>query len=64
MAHDDRDRTLEKALARQLRSSAYSGMNAKEFDAAPAVPSPIPRGWPHDGSLIRGTDLEATCREL
>ena len=53
MAHDDRDRTFEKALARQLRSSASSGMNANEFDAAPAVPCPDPETLAayHDGSL-------------
>lgn len=53
MAHDDRDRTFEKALARQLRSSAAAGMNAKEFDAAPAGPCPDPETLAayHDGSL-------------
>ncbi len=53
MAHDDRDRTFEKALARQLRSSASSGMNAKEFDAAPAGSCPDPETLAayHDGSL-------------
>jgi len=53
MAHDDRDRTFEKALARQLRSSASSGMNAKEFDAAPAESCPDPETLAayHDGSL-------------
>jgi hypothetical protein len=53
MAHDDRDRTFEKALAHHLRSSASSGMSAKEFDAAPAVPCPDPETLAayHDGSL-------------
>src|SRR6476660_132512 len=53
MAHDDRDRTFEKALAHQLRSSASSGMNAKEFDATTAGSCPDPETLAayHDGSL-------------
>jgi len=53
MAHDDRDRTFEKALAHQLRSSASSGMNAKEFDATTAGSCPDPETLAayYDGSL-------------
>ena len=39
MASDDRDRTFEKALARQLRSSASSSPDANAFAGAPADPS-------------------------
>ncbi len=57
MAPDDRDRTFEKALARQLRSSASSSPNANAFAGAPADPSaefcPDPETLAayHDGSL-------------
>ncbi|HXC86553.1 MAG TPA: hypothetical protein VNU23_02130 [Candidatus Cybelea sp.] len=55
MASDDRDRTFEKALARQLRSSASA--DAKAFAGAPADPSgefcPDPETLAayHEGSL-------------
>jgi hypothetical protein len=39
MAPDDRDRTFEKALARQLRSSASSSPDASAHAGAPADPS-------------------------
>jgi hypothetical protein len=57
MAPDDRDRTFEKALARQLRSSASSRPDASAFAGAPADPSaefcPDPETLAayHDGSL-------------
>jgi hypothetical protein len=57
MAFDDRDRTFEKALARQLRSSASSSPDAKAFAGAPADPSgkfcPDPETLAayHEGSL-------------
>jgi len=38
MASDDRDRTFEKALARQLRSSASSSPDANALAGAPADP--------------------------
>jgi hypothetical protein len=57
MASEDRDRTFEKALARQLRSSASSSPDANAFTGAPADPSaefcPDPETLAayHDGSL-------------
>jgi len=57
MASDDRDRTFEKALARQLRSSASSSPDAGARAGAPADPSaefcPDPETLAayHDGSL-------------
>jgi hypothetical protein len=57
MAPDDRDRTFERALARQLRSSASSNADAGAFAGAPANPSaescPDPETLAayHDGSL-------------
>lgn len=57
MAPDDRDRTFEKALARQLRSSASSSPDASAFAGAPADPSaefcrdPEMLAAYHDGSL-------------
>jgi len=57
MASDDRDRTFEKALARQLRSSASSSPDAHAFAGAPADPSaefcPDPETLAayHDGAL-------------
>jgi hypothetical protein len=57
MASDDRDRTFEKALARQLRSSASSRPEANAFAGAAADPSaefcPDPETLAayHDGSL-------------
>jgi hypothetical protein len=57
MASDDRDRTFEKALARQLRSSASSSPDANAFAGAPAdpgaesCPDPETLAAYHDGSL-------------
>ena len=57
MASDDRDRTFEKALARQLRSSASSSPDANAFTGAPAdqsaefCPDPETLAAYHDGSL-------------
>jgi hypothetical protein len=61
MAPDDRDRTFEKALARQLRSSASSGLDPNALSGAPADRSiePLAELCPdaemlaayHDGSL-------------
>jgi|HubBroStandDraft_1064217.scaffolds.fasta_scaffold08312_4 hypothetical protein len=57
MAIDDRDRNFEKALARQLRSSASSGENANALSGAPAeplaelCPDPEMLAAYHDGSL-------------
>jgi hypothetical protein len=61
MALDDRDRTFEKALARQLRSSASSGVNASALSGAHAdrpieplaeiCPDPEMLAAYHDGSL-------------
>jgi hypothetical protein len=61
MAPDDRDRTFEKALARQLRSSASSGVDANALAGAPAersieplaelCPDPEMLAAYHDGSL-------------
>jgi hypothetical protein len=57
MASDDRDRTFERALARQLRSSAPSSPDASALAGAPADPSaefcPDPETLAayHDGSL-------------
>src|SRR6202795_5191145 len=57
MASEDRDRTFEKALARQLRSSASSSPDAKTFAGTPAdpgaefCPDPETLAAYHDGSL-------------
>lgn len=61
MAIDDRDRTFEKALARQLRSSASPGVDANALSGAPAgrsieplaelCPDPEMLAAYHDGSL-------------
>ena len=53
MAQDDRDRTFEKALARHLRSSASSGIDASAPGAAPSISCPDPETLAayHDGSL-------------
>jgi hypothetical protein len=57
MAPDDRDRTFEKALAHQLRSSGSASPDASAFAGAPAHPSaefcPDPETLAayHDGSL-------------
>lgn len=61
MAPDDRDRTFEKALARQLRSSASSGLDANALAGARAersieplaelCPDPEMLAAYHDGSL-------------
>jgi hypothetical protein len=61
MAPDDRDRTFEKALARQLRSSASSGVDANALAGAPAersieplaelCPDPEMLAAYHDGLL-------------
>jgi hypothetical protein len=57
MASDDRDRTFEKALARQLRSSASSSPDANAFAGAPAdpnaesCPDPETLAAYHDGAL-------------
>jgi hypothetical protein len=57
MAPDDRDRTFEKALARQLRSSASSTPDASGLAAASAsplaglCPDPETLAAYHDGSL-------------
>jgi hypothetical protein len=61
MAPDDRDRTFEKALARQLRSSASSGADANALAGVPAersieplaelCPDPEMLAAYHDGSL-------------
>src|SRR5580698_488290 len=61
MAPDDRDRTFEKALARQLRSSASSGLDANALAGTPAersieplaelCPDPEMLAAYHDGSL-------------
>jgi hypothetical protein len=57
MASDDRDRTFEKALARQLRSSASSSPDANAFAGASAdasaefCPDPETLAAYHDGSL-------------
>jgi hypothetical protein len=57
MAPDDRDRAFEKALARQLRSSASSSPDANAFPGAPQdpcsefCPDPETLAAYHDGSL-------------
>jgi hypothetical protein len=57
MASDDRDRTFEKALARQLRSSASSGVDTNALAGVPAdpraelCPDPETLAAYHDGSL-------------
>jgi hypothetical protein len=61
MAPDDRDRTFEKALARQLRSSASSGLDANALagaatdrsieSSAGLCPDPEMLAAYHDGSL-------------
>jgi hypothetical protein len=57
MASEDRDRTFEKALARQLRSSASSSPDAKTFAGTPAhpgaefCPDPETLAAYHDDSL-------------
>jgi hypothetical protein len=53
MASDDRDRTFEKALARQLRSSASPGPDANTLAGAPAdlCPDPEILAAYHDGLL-------------
>ncbi|MGB7281910.1 MAG: hypothetical protein WBE13_06580, partial [Candidatus Acidiferrum sp.] len=53
MAHDDRDRNFEKALARQLRSSSSSGVEANALARAPLEPCPDPEilAAYHDQSL-------------
>ena len=57
MASEDRDRTFEKALARQLRSSASSSSDARALAGAPAdprgefCPDPETLAAYHDGSL-------------
>jgi hypothetical protein len=57
MATDDRDQTFEKALARQLRSSASSSPDANALAGAPAAPladlcpDPETLAAYHDGSL-------------
>ena len=57
MAPDDRDRTFEKALARQLRSSASSTPDASSLAGASAAPlaglcpDPETLAAYHDGSL-------------
>jgi hypothetical protein len=53
MAPDDRDRTFEKALARHLRSSATSGLDANDFAGASAdlCPDAETLAAYHDGSL-------------
>jgi hypothetical protein len=57
MASDDRDRTFEKALARQLRSSASSSPDASSLAGASAsplaglCPDPETLAAYHDGSL-------------
>ncbi len=57
MAIDDRDRTFEKALARHLRSSASSGVDANALAGAAAeplaelCPDPEMLAAYHDGSL-------------
>ncbi|MGB9463903.1 MAG: hypothetical protein WBR10_02215 [Candidatus Acidiferrum sp.] len=53
MAHDDRDRNFEKALARHLRSSASTGVDANAAGAAAAESCPDPETLAsyHDGSL-------------
>ncbi|HZV86508.1 MAG TPA: hypothetical protein VFF95_03105 [Candidatus Binatus sp.] len=57
MASDDRDRTFEKALARHLRSSASSGVDANALAGAPGdrraefCPDPETLAAYHDGSL-------------
>ncbi|HXJ07053.1 MAG TPA: hypothetical protein VNH65_18260 [Candidatus Acidoferrum sp.] len=53
MAHDDRNRSFEKALARHLRSSASSEMDGNALGAAPLESCPdaeILAAY-HDGSL-------------
>lgn len=53
MAHDDRDRTFEKALARHLRSSASSGGDAHSLGGVSAESCPDPEilAAYHDASL-------------
>ena len=53
MAPHDRDRTFEKALARHLRSSASSGIDANALGAAPSMSCPDPETLAayHDGAL-------------
>ena len=57
MASDDRDRTFEKALARHLRTSASSGVDANALAGAPGdrraefCPDPETLAAYHDGSL-------------
>jgi hypothetical protein len=53
MAQDDRDQTFEKALARHLRSSAASGIDASALGAAPSMSCPDPETLAayHDGLL-------------
>ena len=50
MAHDDRDRIFEKALARHLRSSALSGL-ASDASSSPACPDPEILAAYHEQSL-------------
>ena len=56
MAHDDRDRTFEKALARHLRSSAPSGAEANASAGAPLQSCPDPEilAAYHEHSLSSG----------
>jgi hypothetical protein len=53
MAHDDRDRTFEKALARHLRSSASSGGDAHTLGGVSSESCPDPEilAAYHDASL-------------
>lgn len=53
MAHDDRDRTFEKALARHLRLSAAPSVDSNAADASlrEVCPDPETLAAYHDGSL-------------
>ncbi|MHB8499445.1 MAG: WD40/YVTN/BNR-like repeat-containing protein [Candidatus Acidiferrales bacterium] len=56
MAHDDRDRNFEKALARHLRSSAPSGVEANALSGAPleSCPDPETLAAYHEKALSSG----------